>query len=901
MPATLNFSSVGAIGTGWNTLPLGCGGLVTGIHIASDNKMVCRTDVGNIYAWSGTTADYADPLQKWLPLLNNSSLDAMAGAPANPGSDLGGWELVQAPGNSNILVSIFSDMNGAYKSWIYYSTNRGATWIKTNIQFATASAASNGPPGGDTRNCSYKIAVDPANPNVAYCGMPSGSGNAAGVYTTLNQAGGSTLATWASVKSSGSTAIPAAEYGISCGLVIDPSMGTTTVGGQTVTKHIILPAGDKGIWESVNGGVSFTEIALTAFGTGFFFTTTGKCNFDGVYYCIVVQMPHVRVWNAADWTTASTTITLPANPGVKPGMSVVDAQTTNIIGTVLTYVGTTLTLTAPAAYASVGGGNPLDFKVPAAAPVIGGVWRYVPGVTAGGGTWTYITSGGATYPPATYTPNTFLIVDPRNTVDAKKYLSVFGPNGINAGYTSINANTGTPVVWDGYTGGQDGHLCAASYDMGWINDIFGQGPAFTYGVAAAIDTAGRCWWSGNQSFFYFGSSSSDPAPTTTGGPVYHYPPGSLYSWSMGRGQEMTVAVDVFCPPGGTYPILGLHDVGSPMRGTFTTYPQTMAHKGLQYACTNLEYAADDTSFVVARVTTQSGYVDASCYSASSGADDTWVVPAQNPSAMYEADGCLIYGGITVAADRDHWVTLPNGLGGPIKPSYTTNARGAATWAFCGGLPKADWWSEPWFYGTYTPKPLAVGYGSDLGTVWACLKTVGDLNWTLYRSTDYGANFTSVLTWSSGTGGFSSFCLSVPGFPNELWITSRYASGVAGLWHITNARTGTITRTEVNLPPLLSGGGPQAFTLGAPATPGGYPTLYMHGNTAGFASQEYLYEGQYPGTGAVVTWSLFGATGTRVDLPASCQLSGIQSLRADWNVYRRLYVSSRGSGFAYYNP
>src|SRR5581483_1399776 len=90
-----------SIGHGWNTLPLGAGGLVTGLHISNDGSMVCRTDVGNIYRWSGKSTDYADSTKAWLPLLNFNSLPG-----ATTILNIGAWEHVLAPGNSAVHLAI---------------------------------------------------------------------------------------------------------------------------------------------------------------------------------------------------------------------------------------------------------------------------------------------------------------------------------------------------------------------------------------------------------------------------------------------------------------------------------------------------------------------------------------------------------------------------------------------------------------------------------------------------------------------------------------------------------------------------------------------------------------------------------------------------------------------------
>ena len=869
------------IGTGWNTLPLGAGGLVTGLAIASDGSMVCRTDVGNIYRWSGKSTDYADGTKLWFPLLTFGSL----GASANPGgNNIGGWEHVLAPGNSSVHLAIFCDMTGVgSKHWLWYSTNAGATWNKSNVAFLNNSADTNTSP---YKTSYYKIAIDPVNASVAYCGMPNNSGSSAGVYTSLNQSGGSTLATWTAVTTNGATPIAPPTTGLACGIAIDSSLGTATVGDQTVTKHIILPVGGVGIYESTDGGQTFTEIAVSAFGTSNFYVTNGGFTAAGVYYCVVVSS------------------------------------------------------------------------------AVGGLWRYASEM------WTNITP--PSYSVATFTPGVCLIIDPRSVPTSESYLSVTGPNGIGAGFTATDANFGTPT-WRGRTGGEFPYLSAASYDIPYLNYFAGQQSpsAFAYGPATCVDANGVCFWGGNQSLWYFATSNT--ASTPSGTPNYGH---SIYtySWSMGRGQEATVSQDVLCPPGGTYPILAPQDVGAPMRGTFTTYPQDIAVHFKEYTCNNLEYAASDPSFVVARTTGQNSgpLIDASCYSINYGADGTWTQLNGTPTSLWQAsvtatisDGsgrrgfilnvsaigsgtvlpaALVYdqtgytgtyygkiqpygksgttgtggtgtyyldtssivalttlsivvpvqGGQTVAVDHDKWVTVPSGLSQNYIPAFTTNATSTASWSLCSGLPTAYWTMRSWAFGP-TSKPLAVGYGADLGTVWACL--FSGTTATLYRSINSGASFSSIAMWTVSVDAIGVYCLSVPGYPGELWITGSYTGGSnTNLWHVTNANTSSATVASVNIP--SDAALPLALTLGAPSLDGGYPTLYLLG-WARYGATQYLYQGTY--SRGSMKWVLFGTTGTSRDLPASCQVCGIQSIRGDWNVYQRLYVSSRQSGFAFYSP
>jgi hypothetical protein len=72
----------------------------------------------------------------------------------------------------------------------------------------------------------------------------------------------------------------------------------------------------------------------------------------------------------ASWASSATTITMTSNPGwVVPGMNVYDATNNQQIGTVLTYLTTTLTLTTGALHASSGSTDSLVFS--AFAPATG--------------------------------------------------------------------------------------------------------------------------------------------------------------------------------------------------------------------------------------------------------------------------------------------------------------------------------------------------------------------------------------------------------------------------------------------------------------------------------------------------------------------------------------------------
>jgi hypothetical protein len=251
----------------------------------------------------------------------------------------------------------------------------------------------------------------------------------------------------------------------------------------------------------------------------------------------------------------------------------------------------------------------------------------------------------------------------------------------------------------------------------------------------------------------------------------------------------------------------------------------------------------------------------------------------------------------VAVDHTHMVCCITHNSGKFVPGYTGDG-GATGWKFCGGLPARDWMLRGYNYGA-TSRPFAVGYGADLGTVWACETNLGRTA-TLWRSIDAGANFTSVATFPFSVSCTGMTVLSVPGYPNELWISGQFTGGgPTALWHVTNANSDQPTVTLKNNP--RGQGLSYCLTMGAPASQGGYPTLYLL-CYATYGANRYLYQGDYDRSRDSITWTLMAhPNGNNRDLPLVNQVAGFQSIRGSWNRYQRLLVPTGQSGFAYYNP
>lgn len=68
----------------------------------------------------------------------------------------------------------------------------------------------------------------------------------------------------------------------------------------------------------------------------------------------LIPLVSVQFAAASSWTTSSTSITVPSSLNISLGMTVWDTTNVNLIGTVTSYIGTTMGLTSAAAHASTG-------------------------------------------------------------------------------------------------------------------------------------------------------------------------------------------------------------------------------------------------------------------------------------------------------------------------------------------------------------------------------------------------------------------------------------------------------------------------------------------------------------------------------------------------------------------
>jgi hypothetical protein len=166
-----------------------------------------------------------------------------------------------------------------YDGYVFSSANKGTTWTQTS--FAQVTADSN----DTTRQYGQKIAIDPNNPNIVYVGTPEN-----GLWVSTN--GGTT---WTKVS-----AIPASltysdgSYPGITGIVFDPAIGGA-VGG--VTQTIFASSYGNGVYESTNGGASWTHLAGGPTDADYAVVSS-----TGVYYAVGDSDSSLWSYASGKWT-----------------------------------------------------------------------------------------------------------------------------------------------------------------------------------------------------------------------------------------------------------------------------------------------------------------------------------------------------------------------------------------------------------------------------------------------------------------------------------------------------------------------------------------------------------------------------------------------------------------------
>lgn len=871
-------SADSTIPQGWNTLPHGAGGLITGFDIAPDGSIVCRSDVGNIYRWTGTIANVDDPSQQWIPLITLDSVKQAGGAAPVWNNSVGAYDLVIAPTDSNCLSAIMTDNAGvATQSYVYVSTDKGDHWTKTSLFLLNADSNIAGS-SGQNKQVPHKIAIDPINKNVVFVGMTrNNTGNASPLWRSENAFSGTP--TFAAV--SALTSVPTVNPGCAA-IYFDPSFGTTVVNGQTVTARLIVPIAGIGVFESLDGGVTFTEIAAATLGTSIIsvwsagFTNTGiyYCNANG-FVCRYKSGTFVSLSSQSGWSPTSPTYATNSPAGV----ILVDPRSGHD------------------GYCSVTGPNGF------------------------GNGFSSSNADNATLSAIAWTGST-------GNRNARNFASSFEPGWLNY-YAGGSLAGGTVQNIGGACGliGADGKFYWSGSQSIWHVDV---APIY---IAAGLTMPSNSFARGTDMTVSQDVSRPPGAPypviasqdtlvnrgTLTSYPVKVYPVNSrgdcdCVAFSGADPSFMVAKINLEGQSPGlassaqNWSSFSTNYGADDSWALFPTQPDDLYNAVVTGYIDNGAGSAG-TTLTVTGITSGTVQLNQDITPAGANSPDFGLVTTfgtgtgglgtytTNISGLHGSAGSPIsfslfkatVAGDIAAVDSQHAICVPSGRQGGFVPVYTDDQ--GASWHFT-DLPQADWTGRTFVFG-FQAKVFACGYGADLGTVWGALANhTGNI--AIYKSTNSGKTFgAAISTISVSATTHGAILYTVPGFPGELWVTAYFTGGTnVGLWHSTDGGL-TWTRVPTALPL------PTAFALGASigasATPSGYPTLFVQ-SWNGSVPKTLHYS-----TDKGVTWNLVGATGTNADLPKVCQIGGIFSISGDWNVPLRIYACTGQQGFVWFNP
>ena len=322
------------------------------------------------------------------------------------------------------------------------------------------------------------------------------------------------------------------------------------------------------------------------------------------------------------------------------------------------------------------------------------------------------------------------------------------------------------------------------------------------------------------------------------------------------------------PPGGD-PVLASWDRAFFYVANQNVYPSTFEPQAPSAIVGgwSLDYASSNPSFVVG-IADGEGGPEESGYSTNGG--QTWMpFPTDPPGAGANGD----IGGTIAASTPSNIIWAP---ADGYQPYYTLN--GGETWSPV-VLPGVSSWSgfdSAYYYDTRTvtadrvlPNTFYLYYPGH----------------GVYETTDGGVAWTQVYSGTFPGSGFNSELQSVPGEAGNLFYTSGPQGGAASpasshpfntdFYELTNGGA-----TWAAVPNVLE---VQNFGFGAPATLGGYPTIYI----VGWVNDVY---GIWQSTNDAKSW-------TKIGIYPTNSLNYINAISGDPNVYGQVYVGFAGAGFA----
>ncbi|MCU0417418.1 MAG: T9SS type A sorting domain-containing protein [Cytophagaceae bacterium] len=214
----------------WSNVEIVAGGFVTGIiyHPSAPGVAYMRTDMGGAYRFNAAA-------QAWEPITDHfSNVDW---------NMLGIESMAIDPTNSNrvyMACGTYAYNNWAGNASFFRSSDRGSTWVRTNLPFKLGANE----PG---RGMGERLQVDPNSPNILYLGTRQN-----GLWRSLDFG-----ATWNQITSFPTVSTPS-DVGLPI-VIIDPSSGSSGNPSQTIYVTIAT-ATAANFYRSMNGGLTWQSI-----------------------------------------------------------------------------------------------------------------------------------------------------------------------------------------------------------------------------------------------------------------------------------------------------------------------------------------------------------------------------------------------------------------------------------------------------------------------------------------------------------------------------------------------------------------------------------------------------------------------------------------------------------------
>jgi hypothetical protein len=336
--------------------------------------------------------------------------------------------------------------------------------------------------------------------------------------------------------------------------------------------------------------------------------------------------------------------------------------------------------------------------------------------------------------------------------------------------------------------------------------------------------------------------------------------------SQARGIEQLVGNCVTIAKSGV-PLLGFWDSGLFVQNNLAAYPLASAsypNSASVQMCSSIDFASSDLNFIAALVDNGGGIngseADISAYSTNGGT--SWTkFPAVPPNSGNA-------GTIAISTPRNMIFSPGNGN----QPYYTTDFGNHATWIGCtlpsGQVSWSNFVANTIFGGRYVAADRV-----SANTFY--LFFPGSGGGSLYRSTDSGATWSNIATFSTIIGA-GAHLKTTPGVAADFW----FAPGNTTLYHFYGEKLVKIANVVRC----------QAFGFGKNSG-SSYPSLFMVGYVGSYPGTYGVYRSDDASTGTFPTWTQIG--------PWPCNsFDNIRDISGDPEIYEQCYIAFTGSGFAY---